>query len=143
MNNVNKHFYFQATMLSVINVAGWCLIIYTRSLLFALGIVLVLLSFSIFLFLLIKKTKKEKQKLTKQSILEKNIKKNNILILIYLIILLGCLPLFYFEYFIKHSIEFWKIIYVSPLILLIVSWFFQNKQLNKQRNIIQNDKLKD
>jgi len=63
----------------------------------------------------------KRNQLLHQSFSQKNIKKNNILIVIYLIILLGCIPLFYLEYFINHSIEFWKIIYVSPLVLLIIS----------------------
>jgi Ca2+/Na+ antiporter len=139
MNNMSKHFYIQAIILSAINVVGWLLVLHNSSFLFVLGIVLVLLSFIVFLFLLIKKQKKEKHIFSQQSILQKSIKKNNILIFISLFLLLGCITIVCVESFIKRSFEFIRIINILPFIIILIALFYQKKQLNKQREIHNNN----
>ena len=131
---MNIRLLIQLFSLGMANAAGWYLVFFHANYLFALGILLLLLSTVMLFVLMIRKQKEDLlfiQNATEQQIY-KRIKIINIGIILCFIALIGSLGFCCSEYFLKNSIEYELLLPIIGNIYFIIVAFVSKKKLQNK-----------
>ena len=131
---MNIRLLIQIFSLGMTNVVGWYLVFFHANYLFALGILLLLLSTVMLFVLMIRKQKEDLlfiQNATEQQIY-KRIKIINIGIILCFIALIGSLGFCCSEYFLKNSIEYELLLPIIGNIYFIIVAFVSKKKLQNK-----------